>query len=1092
MSKRYPGNFITGNPVTLSQTSNNGIWDVKDVSTAVDAGNWQEPDGIYEIARSLRFKNAAATSLSKTPIAAGNRKTWTWSAWVKRSRIGSFNSLFSVSNGGGGGDEIGFRDTDVLQFATSGGTQTWLVTSQVFRDVSAWYHIVCSIDTTQAAASNRAKIYVNGVQITALGTNTQPALNADTAYFNTASSHIIGSGYTAFDGYMAEVNFVDGQALDASYFGYTDSITGIWQPKKYTGGYGTNGFYLPFNNPSTTASLGWDYVQNQAPKFTFAQGSGMTFQSSIAKFGGSSMSFDGASGSGQSLSGNTQYAIGTGQFCIEAWIYPLNGHQNASGNASSTIISQGNNANNVLWHLGCADVTGSSTATRLTWGFTGATTITTATISIGAWHHVMVSRDASNVERIFMDGVLVNQRTNTTNYNNVSAYNTNIGFMYDTNYPGAYGMSSYGNVFKGYMNDLRLTIGAIPVPYQTSSVTVGTTIFTPPTAALAIGPESITDPRYWNNVAFHIPFNGSGTVAFPVYAKGSFTSNNFSVTAGVNYDSMVDSPTNVFTSATDVGGVVSGNYCTINAIGSSAQAIYTVSNAGLTCSSGASTGNAGRMCSLATWALPKGKFYWEMVAADGNTNFGILSYKDQGNDYATANSGGTFRVGVVTSTVDNYNYAAATYSGTAWSHTTNDVVGFAYDGTTTPATLSVYKNGTYFGAFTGIDPTLSWFPASYPSTGAASTTYNANFGQRAFAYTPPSGFKSLNTTNLQAMGTTAVGKAAIQPFKWFEPTLYAGTGGSRDVTTAGGFSPDLVWLKSRNVTGDNYIWDTVRGGGSNADLITNRTAAEGYNSAYHNFSFIPNGFNITQISPGNEVNYAGNSYVAWQWKQAPTSGFNIVTYSGDNVNGRSITHNLGITPSFIITKARTGSTYDWRVYHKSLTSGYNIALNTAAAEYQGSAGNAGYISGASSSTFSLSQSGAAGLAAVNSSGIDYVSYLWAEVPGFSKFGSYVGNGAADGPFINCGFRPRWIMIKTTTSFNWWVLDSVRDTYNLAFKPMIVDSNSTEYDGTTFASVDILSNGFKLKNTHQHTNYAGYNYIFAAFAESPFALNNRAR
>jgi hypothetical protein len=165
MSKRYPGNFITGNPVALSQTSNNGIWDVTDVSAAVAAGKWQEPDGIYEIPRSLRFRGTAtATYLTRTPTVSGNRKTWTYSTWVKFGVIGDgYGRHFGMSPqyGGDGANEsqINLMTDGSIRVYDSGGVAGYfnVQTLALFRDPSAWYHVVVACNTTLAVATDRVK-----------------------------------------------------------------------------------------------------------------------------------------------------------------------------------------------------------------------------------------------------------------------------------------------------------------------------------------------------------------------------------------------------------------------------------------------------------------------------------------------------------------------------------------------------------------------------------------------------------------------------------------------------------------------------------------------------------------------------------------------------------------------------------------------------------------------------------------------------------------------------------------------------------------------------------------------------------------------
>ena len=206
--------------------------------------------GAYDLTDSLRFRSSASAYLSRTPATAGSRTTWTWSAWVKRGVLGgSRQVLFGCYNGTNndtGVTELEFDGSNYL--VLNGYSATWRATSQVFRDPSAWYHIVLSVDTTQATASNRIKLYVNGSQITAFSSSSDPTQNYTLA-INSAAKHTLGNIYDSsprlyFDGYMTEVNFIDGQALTPSDFGETDTVTGVWKPKEYTGTYGTNGFYL--------------------------------------------------------------------------------------------------------------------------------------------------------------------------------------------------------------------------------------------------------------------------------------------------------------------------------------------------------------------------------------------------------------------------------------------------------------------------------------------------------------------------------------------------------------------------------------------------------------------------------------------------------------------------------------------------------------------------------------------------------------------------------------------------------------------------------------------------------------------------------
>jgi hypothetical protein len=210
--------------------------------------------GGYEIEQSLRFNSADSAYLNRTPGSAGNRKTWTWSGWVKRCAFGSVdNCLFSAYGNGTQSAGIYFsndtqNDSLEVRFGPySGGWQGYLVTAQVFRDPSAWYHIVFVADTTQSTASDRLKLYINGSQVTTFNSSAYPSQNAD-GFLNQAQEHQIGrlQGSTYYhNGYLAEINFIDGTALDPSSFGEFDD-NGVWRPIAYTGSYGTNGFYLKF------------------------------------------------------------------------------------------------------------------------------------------------------------------------------------------------------------------------------------------------------------------------------------------------------------------------------------------------------------------------------------------------------------------------------------------------------------------------------------------------------------------------------------------------------------------------------------------------------------------------------------------------------------------------------------------------------------------------------------------------------------------------------------------------------------------------------------------------------------------------------
>jgi hypothetical protein len=257
----YPGNIITANPTAPTNTTASGVWTLEQQLQAQAAGNW--PMAATQISRSLRFNSADSAYLNRTPASAGNRKTWTWSGWLKRS--GGDGTMFGAYSSGTNRLRITFNSDRVQLFGEVSGSSVEATTTAVYRDYSAWYHVVVALDTTQATNTNRIKVYVNGVQITAFAATSYPSQNANLE-INSTSGHYIGqrgdsSDY--FKGYQTECNFIDGSALTPNSFGFFDN-DGVWAPKQYTGPYGTNGFYLTFsdNSDTTATTLGKDYSGN--------------------------------------------------------------------------------------------------------------------------------------------------------------------------------------------------------------------------------------------------------------------------------------------------------------------------------------------------------------------------------------------------------------------------------------------------------------------------------------------------------------------------------------------------------------------------------------------------------------------------------------------------------------------------------------------------------------------------------------------------------------------------------------------------------------------------------------------------------------
>jgi len=313
------------------------------------------------------------------------------------------------------------------------------------------------------------------------------------------------------------------------------------------------------------------------------------------------------------------------------------------------------------------------------------------------------------------------------------------------------------------------------------------------------------------------------------------------------------------------------------------------------------------------------------------------------------------------------------------------------------------------------------------------------------------------------------------PELYFQVKLYSGNGSTQSITLDGDedMQPDLVWLKAR--AGDNISnWrsvDSVRG--ATIELFQDSNVAEETNT---------NGltaFNSDGFSLGNSAgtNEGGTTYGAWNWKESATAGFDIVGYTGDGTADLEIGHSLSAVPHFIIIKNRDDAE-DWLCYHQGMTDDYNNKLNTTDAEFGGA-----YIFDPTSSIFTLRDHNV-----VNDDGDDYIAYCFSEKQGFSKFGSYTGNGNADGPFIYTGFKPACVMVKNTDAEeNWIIFDNKRPGYNLTdalLKPNL--SNAESASGVKF---DLLSNGFKARVSDAEGNSDGDEFIYMAFAEAPFVNSN---
>lgn len=641
-----------------------------------------------------------------------------------------------------------------------------------------------------------------------------------------------------------------------------------------------------------------------------------------------------------------------------------------------------------------------------------------------AWYHVVLAVDttqatSTNRVKIYVNGSQVTSFAAAAYP--AQNYDCYVNVSGRAHYIGANALSPSPNTYiDGYLSDVYFIDGQALDPNSFGNVDAATGQWVPKKYSGAYGTNG-----------FYLPFNdGSNLTNLCLDRSGNgnnWTATGVSLTAGATYDWMSDTPTN--------------NFAVLNGLKVTSSCSLSESN--LKFSSGGSLAGV----TPVTMAMTSGKWFGEFTA---------VSF-----------SGGTstFTLGLASESADKDSYswlAKIIGNGTGdipGSFGSGDVMGLAVDADA--KTVQVYKNGASFnsGSYSSSSPVVLGVGKSHA---ASDCVIACNFGQRPFAYTPPTGFKSLCTLN---MPTPPV----INPKQHFDTVL--ATGANIKTTSEAVFPSNFFeWIKDRANANNPQLIDTVRG--SSAVLQSNTTAAETTYSA-------PAGNSVGWIWKAGGAAVANNAgSIASQVSANTTAGFSIVTYTGTGANA-TVGHGLGVAPKLVIGKRRSG-TADWVVWHSSLLGTEYLLLNTTAAK--AAAATVWNSAVPTSSVFSLGTD-----FSLNQSGFTNVAYCFAEVPGFSKIGSYIGNGSSDGPFVYCGFKPRFVMIKRTDAVSSWVIfDAARNTFNVANNTLYANQSIAEFSGATgVTNLDFTSNGFKSRGTDSDFNANGATYIFYAVAESPF-------
>jgi hypothetical protein len=689
---------------------------------------------------------------------------------------------------------------------------------------------------------------------------------------------------------------------------------------------------------------------------------------------------------------------------------------------------------------------------------------------VSAWYHVVIAIDttqatSSNRVKAYINGNFVSNQGGFTypsqNYNAIQNPQTTwaVGSRYDGNNPADMYLAEIHHI-DGQQLDAS-SFGEFdedsgiwkPIEYSGSYGTNG----------------------------FYLDFENSGSLG----ADQSGNGNNFTPTNLASTDQTTDTPTN--------------NFATMNALWRNASAhsnTYSEGNLKINLNSGG--GN-----SYSTMAVSSGKWYFEFETLsnfqcqfEGRTidNFGNYS-AGAGNTTFTWYYSGDIKVNNTSTGISQaYGHQANNTSETkeicgvavdldnnkVYFHRLGTYVNSANPSTGTNG-ISI-TNAEYIFGFSndsGTTRNVATFNYGNPPYTISSGNSDQN-GYGNFEYAPPSGYLALCTQNL----ATELSPTIDDGSEYFNTVLYTGNSSTNNITGLG-FQPDWTWIKGRSSASNHRLVDSTRG--TTKYIVSNNNDAELTDTTALT-SFDSDGF--TLVSDG-QVNTSGTTYASWNWKanagstssntdgsitstvQAnTTSGFSILTWTGNGTASQSLGHGLGITPKIMIQKNRN-QTEGWQIFGSTLFD--RLQFDTGAED-----ANLPCTFGSSTITLpNLSNNNG-----FNSSGDNFVSYVFADIEGYSKFGSYEGNGSTDNSFIYTGFQPEFVMLKNIdATFNWMMFDNTRDE---AVINSLLEANTSDTERVD-DKIDFLSNGFKIRS-NSGENGGSYTYIYMAIARSPFVTS----
>ncbi len=934
------------------------------MSSLFGIGAGSASTGFYPetIDQSARFEDGDSANLYRD-FSTGNTKTFTISFWFKRATISTYMNVFDVGSSGSNFYQTRFQpDDQLIIFGENSGSTYQLETTQFFRDTTNWYHFVIAFDTTQATASNRIRLYVNGSEVTAFDTASYPSQNFDTLVNSNARHYIGRLAYGAqfyLDGYLAEFNFIDGTQLTPSSFG--ESKNGTWIPKSLSSlTYGTNGFRLTFADSSSlgddTSGNGNDFTSSglastdrviDTPTNNFCtlnflqKGAYITLSEGNLQVAGNNAT-------------NSAVALGTFSQTSGKWYFEV--RQGAvSSEFIGVYVKQVNFENSLIDGSNVAQNQAKGVVARYNGavrGISGELQLTSTT-TWTAGDIIGIAFDMDNGAVYFAkNNTYLNSGDPTSGSSKTGSF---LNFTVDDTRIGTPALDSYtGGAVRANFGQDSSFAGNATAQGNSDENGQGDFYYSPPTGYLAlcssnlpdttISPNKSTQADDHFNTVLYTGNSGTQSITGVGFQPDWLWMKGRTVSGEDHY--LTDSSRGKAVALFSTGSGAEYDY------GSSLQSSFDAD--------GFSLGNGGTNISGRTYVA----WNWKAGGTAPTKTYKVVVVSDSGNKYRFRNSADS-----------------ATFAQSA-------------------VTLDLQEGGTY--VFDWSDSTAQGHPIRF------STTSDGTHG-----------------------GGSEYTTGVVKDDSAYKTTI-----------TVAGSAPTLYYY-CQNHSG--------MGGQVNTNTTHGSTNFDG---------------SLLSVSQTNE-----------------TAGFSIVLWNGEGDSEATVGHGLGAVPKVIIPKNRD-ATGNWHMYHAGIDASapedYGILLNANNARSD----DAGFHNDTAptSSVFTVGT--------YNNFNNNYVAYCFAEIKGYSKFGSFDGTSSADGSFVNLGFRPKMIIWKdvTTSSEAWLIVDTARSTHNPVTKLLFPSDTSAEYDGSPSYPTDFVSNGFKVRNA-SFPNTSGRTYIYMAWAEQPFQFSN---